>query len=112
MPIDLEIVTTVENSNQHRSNISTQNTGSATVNTEPSKIEDDHAYRVTLALHDLMLYDNCSIYDDDDYQKIFISINFLNYPSEELETPKALPKKQPFTMYSFDFQKGSIIRNV
>ncbi|CAF3665994.1 unnamed protein product [Rotaria sp. Silwood1] len=106
-----EVVTPVENNNQHQSNISTENIGGATVNTEPSKIKDDQAHRVTLAIHDLMLYDNCSIYDDDDYANIFISINFLDYPPEELETPEALPKKRPFTMYSFNFQKDYSVRN-
>ncbi|CAF3666009.1 unnamed protein product [Rotaria sp. Silwood1] len=106
-----EVVTTVENNNQHRSNISTQNIGRATVNIEPSKIEDDHGHRVIFAIHDLMLYDNCPIYDDDDYANIFISINFLNYPPEELETPEAIPKKRPFTMYSFNFQKDYSVRN-
>ncbi|CAF5145809.1 unnamed protein product [Rotaria sp. Silwood1] len=88
-----EVVTTVENNNQHRSNISTQNIGRATVNIEPSKIEDDHGHRVIFAIHDLML------------------INFLNYPPEELETPEAIPKKRPFTMYSFNFQKDYSVRN-
>ena len=107
--IALEVVTTVENKDQHQSNISTQNIGRATVNTEPSKIEDD---RVTLAVHDLILYDNCPIYEDDDYANIFISINFLNYPLEELETPEVCQKKRPFTLYPFNFQKGNAIRNV
>ncbi|CAF3810126.1 unnamed protein product [Rotaria sordida] len=78
---------------------------------ETSKIEDEQARRVTLAIHDLMLYNNCPIYDDDDYANIFISINFLNYPPEERETPEALPKKRPFTVYCFNFQKDYFVHN-
>ncbi|CAF1193133.1 unnamed protein product [Rotaria sordida] len=102
-----EIVTTV----QHQSNILTENIDRSTFNTETSKIEDEQARRVTLAIHDLMLYNNCPIYDDDDYANIFISINFLNYPPEERETPEALPKKRPFTVYCFNFQKDYFVHN-
>ncbi|CAF0993231.1 unnamed protein product [Didymodactylos carnosus] len=65
--------------------------------------------RVTLGVHDLVLYDHCSIFDDNDYEKIYVSIEFLNYPSEELETPYSLPKEVPYTTYTFNFQKGDII---
>lgn len=54
-----------------------------------------------------MLYDNCTTLDDDNYTQIFVCFDLLNYPPEELETLDSLPKRKPFTVYSFNFKKGN-----
>ena len=38
--------------------------------------------------------------------KVFVNVKFLNYPSEELETPLSLVKREPNKKYSFNFQRG------
>jgi hypothetical protein len=68
-----------------------------------SKKQDDV---VTIGVHDLVLNDKCSVFDDENCEKVFVSVEFLNYPMEELETPLSLVKGEPNKKYSFNFQKG------
>lgn len=70
--------------------------------TANSKKADDV---VTIGVHDLVLNDRCNVFDDDDYEKVFVSVEFLNY-QEELETPLSLIKGEPNKKLSFNFQKG------
>lgn len=62
---------------------------------------------VTIGVHDLVLNDKCSVFEDENCEKVFVSVEFLNYPPEELETPLSLVKGEPNKKYSFNFQKGS-----
>ena len=61
---------------------------------------------VTIGVHELVLNENCPVFEDDNCEKVFVGVEFLDYPAEELETPYALPKGEPNTKYSFNFQKG------
>jgi hypothetical protein len=61
---------------------------------------------VTIGVHDLVLNERCTVFDDDNCEKVFVSVEFLDYPAQDLETPLALPKVEPNTKYSFNFQKG------
>ena len=63
---------------------------------------------ITLGVHELSLNENCSVFDNNDCEKVFVSVDFLDYPPEELETPYSLDKGEPNTKYSFNFQKGLI----
>ncbi|CAF0928068.1 unnamed protein product, partial [Didymodactylos carnosus] len=60
---------------------------------------------VTIGVHELVLNDKCPIFDDENCEKVFVSVEFLNY-TEELETPYSLQKRDPNVKYSFNFQKG------
>ena len=62
---------------------------------------------VTIGVHELDLNERCSVFADDDREKVFVSVEFLDFPLEALETPYALPKGTPNTKYSFNFQQGS-----
>lgn len=73
-------------------------------NTTPTNKRGDDV--VTIGVHDLVLNENCSVFDKNECEKVFVSVEFLDYPAEELETPYALPKGEPNTKYSFNFQKG------
>ena len=73
-------------------------------NTTPTNRKGDDV--VTIGVHDLVLNKNCSVFDKNECEKVFVSVEFLDYPAEELETPYALPKGEPNTKYSFNFQKG------
>jgi hypothetical protein len=64
---------------------------------------------VTIGVHELTLNEKCSIFEDDRCEKVFVSVEFLNYPADQLETPYALPKGEPNTKYSFNFQTGESI---
>jgi len=68
-----------------------------------SKKQDDV---VTIGVHDLVLNDKCSVFDDENCEKVYVSVEFLNYPPEDLETPLSLVKGEPNKNYSFNFQKG------
>jgi len=61
---------------------------------------------VTIGVHELVLNEKCSVFDDDNCEKVFVSVEFLNYAPEELETPLSLVKGEPNKKYSFNFQKG------
>jgi hypothetical protein len=63
---------------------------------------------VTIGVHTLVLNENCSVFDDENCEKVFVGVEFLDYPPEELETPYALVKGEPNTKYSFNFQTSSI----
>jgi len=63
---------------------------------------------VTIGVHTLVLNEKCSVFDDDNCEKVFVGVEFLDYPPEELETPYALVKGEPNTKYSFNFQKSLI----
>ena len=60
---------------------------------------------VTIGVHDLVLNGRCAVFDDENYEKVFVSVEFLNY-QEELETPLSLIKGEPYKKLSFNFQKG------
>lgn len=95
----------VVNENPHRLTIP-----SITRTTDERKLVNLSAnqdYQITISIHDLMLYDNCTTFDDDNYTQIFISFDFLKYPPEDLETPNSLPKGEPFTVYPFNFNKSN-----
>lgn len=64
---------------------------------------------MTIGVHKLSLNDRCPVFDDDEHEKVFVSVEFLDFPPEELETPYALPKGVPNSNYSFNFQKSSSI---
>ncbi|CAF2968203.1 unnamed protein product [Rotaria sp. Silwood2] len=66
---------------------------------------------VTIGVHDLVLNNRCSVFDDDNCEKVFVSVEFLDYPAEALETPYALVKGEPNTKYSFNFQTDCLIRD-
>lgn len=70
--------------------------------TSNSKKADDV---VTIGVHDLVLNDQCPVFDNDDCEKVFVSVEFLKY-QEELETPLSLIKGEPNKKLSFNFQKG------
>jgi hypothetical protein len=74
--------------------------------TPPTINEDKN--KVTICVHDLTLNKHCLIFNDNNYEKIFVSVEFLNYPIKELETPCSLPKDKPYTKYAFNFIKGYI----
>ncbi|UJR37682.1 hypothetical protein I4U23_030377 [Adineta vaga] len=59
---------------------------------------------VTIGVNDLVLNENCPIFDDDNCEKVFVSVEFLDY-EKELETPYSLVKGEPNTKYSFGFQE-------
>ncbi|CAF3549757.1 unnamed protein product [Adineta steineri] len=61
---------------------------------------------VTIGIHDLVLNANCPVFEDENCEKVFVSVEFLDYPPQELETPYALGKGEPNTKYSFNFQKN------
>jgi len=61
---------------------------------------------VTIGVHELVLNEKCSVFDDENCEKVFVSVEFLNYPPEELETPLSLAIGEPNQNYSFNFQKG------
>jgi hypothetical protein len=61
---------------------------------------------VTIGVHDLVLNEDCPVFDDDKCEKVFVSVEFLDYKAEDLETPYALDKGEPNTKYSFNFQTG------
>lgn len=64
---------------------------------------------VTIGVRDLVLNNRCPIFDNDDAEKVFVSVNFLDFPLHELETPYSLAKDKPNTTYNFGFQKGTFI---
>ncbi|CAF0822799.1 unnamed protein product [Rotaria sordida] len=66
---------------------------------------------VTIGVHDLVLNDKCSVFDNDNCEKVFVSVEFLDYPQEALETPYALVKGEPNTKYSFNFQTDFSVRD-
>ena len=66
---------------------------------------------VTIGVHDLTLNERCAVFEDDDCEKVFVSVEFLDYPAEELETPLSLVKGEPNKKYSFNFQKECPIRD-
>lgn len=66
---------------------------------------------VTIGVQDLVLNEKCSVFNDDECEKVFVSVEFLNYPPEELETPLSLAKGEPNKKYSFNFQKQFPIRD-
>ncbi|CAF1261553.1 unnamed protein product [Rotaria sp. Silwood1] len=66
---------------------------------------------VTIGVHDLILTDRCSVFDDENCEKVFVSVEFLDYPAEDLETPYALVKGTPNTKYSFNFQTDCSVRD-
>jgi hypothetical protein len=66
---------------------------------------------VTIGVHDLVLNEKCPVFDDENSEKIFVSVEFLNYPAEELETPLSLVKGKPNKKYSFNFQKDLPMRD-
>ena len=74
----------------------------STTSTNPKKRDDI----VTIGVHDLVLNENCSVFDDENCEKVFVGVEFLDYPAEQLETPYALVKGEPNTKYSFNFQTG------
>jgi hypothetical protein len=61
---------------------------------------------VTIGVHELELNEKCSVFGDETCDKVFVSVEFLNYPAEELETPVSLAIGEPNQKYSFNFQKG------
>ena len=63
--------------------------------------------RATIGVHDLVLNKTCSVFNNNNYEKIFVSIEFLNSPLKEIETPFSLPKEKPYTKYRFNFVKGN-----
>ncbi|CAF1246828.1 unnamed protein product, partial [Didymodactylos carnosus] len=65
---------------------------------------------VTIGVHELVLNDRCPIFHDANCEKVFISVEFLNY-TEELETPCSLQKCDPNVKYSFNFQKDCPIND-
>ncbi|CAF1517290.1 unnamed protein product, partial [Rotaria sordida] len=65
----------------------------------------------TIGVHDLVLNDKCSVFDNDNCEKVFVSVEFLDYPQEALETPYALVKGEPNTKYSFNFQTDFSVRD-
>jgi hypothetical protein len=66
---------------------------------------------VTIGVHELVLNEKCPVFYDDNFEKVFVSVDFLDYPVEELETPLSLLKGKPNKKYSFNFQKEFPIRN-
>ncbi len=66
---------------------------------------------MTIGVHDLVLNEKCSVFADETCEKVFVSVEFLNYPPEELETPLSLIKGEPNKKYSFNFQKDCPIRD-
>ena len=65
---------------------------------------------VTIGIHDLVLNEKCSVFDDENCENVFVSVDgFLGFPPEVLETPNSLYKGEPNQKYSFNFQNG--IRN-
>ncbi|CAF4197807.1 unnamed protein product, partial [Rotaria sordida] len=66
---------------------------------------------VTIGVHELVLNEKCPVFDDDNCEKVFVSVEFLDYPAEYLETPYALVKGEPNTKYSFDFQTECSVRD-
>lgn len=59
---------------------------------------------VTIGVHDLTLNENCPVFTDDNCEKVFVSVEFLDYTGENLETPYALVKGEPNVKHSFNFQ--------
>lgn len=76
--------------------------------TTNSKKADDV---VTIGVHELVLNEQCSVFDNDDCETVFVSVEFLNYQAE-LETPLSLIKGEPNKKLSFNFQKGFHIDSV
>ncbi|CAF3169233.1 unnamed protein product [Rotaria socialis] len=79
--------------------------GSTPINSK--KLDDT----VTIGVHELVLNDKCSVFADDNCEKVFVSVEFLNYPAEDLETPYALPKGEPKQRHSFNFQTDCSVRD-
>ncbi|CAF1185735.1 unnamed protein product [Adineta ricciae] len=65
---------------------------------------------VTIGVHHLVLNENCSIFDDDQRDKVFVSVEFSN-DREALDTPLSLIKGEPNSKYNFGFQTGYSIRD-
>jgi hypothetical protein len=66
---------------------------------------------VTIGVHELVLNEKCPVFENDDCEKVFVSVEFLDYPPEQLETPLSLVKGEPNKKYSFNFQKECPIRD-
>ncbi|XP_023225724.1 X-linked retinitis pigmentosa GTPase regulator-interacting protein 1-like isoform X1 [Centruroides sculpturatus] len=67
----------------------------------PSRSNDT----IVITLSHLQFYEGASVLSDPNVKLLFVEYRFLDYPSEELETPFALPKPSSSEKIIFNFRK-------